>query len=64
LEGRGLHIAQWAGLAIFEADSYEKIFAVFKDEDYLKIVVPDELKFIDRDNCQMLPLDLGTILDK
>jgi hypothetical protein len=37
---------------------------VFKDEEYLNVVLPDELKFIDRPNCKMLPLDLVSILDR
>ncbi|KAF9469494.1 hypothetical protein BDZ94DRAFT_1091 [Collybia nuda] len=63
-EGMGMHPPPWDGMATFEAESYEKIFAVFKDEEYLKIVLPDELKFIDRPNCKMLPLDLAPILDR
>jgi hypothetical protein len=64
LEGTGLHTAQWAGLAIYEADSYEKIFAIFRDEEYLKVVLPDQKKFVDREGSQVLPVDLATILDK
>lgn len=37
---------------------------MFKDEEYLSVVLPDELKVIDRPNCKMLPLDLAPILDQ
>ncbi|KAM0802529.1 hypothetical protein BDR22DRAFT_103903 [Usnea florida] len=29
-------------MAIFEAPSYERIFAIFQDEEYQRVVVPDE----------------------
>ena len=35
-----------AGMAIFEAESLEKIYEVFRDEDYLRLVRPDEEKYI------------------
>lgn len=42
------------GMAIFEAESYEKIIEVFTHPDYLRIVVPDEEKFFDRAKSTMI----------
>ena len=36
-------------MAIFEAESSEKLWAVFQDEEYHKLVVPDEEKFLDKE---------------
>ncbi|KAJ7261845.1 hypothetical protein B0H12DRAFT_1013346 [Mycena haematopus] len=55
---------EWDGIAIFEAESYEKISEVIQNEEYQKILVPDGDNFLDVQNCQMLPLDLITFLDK
>lgn len=44
LEGFGLPVAPWHGMAIFEAESYEKIMAIFQDEEYMRVVIPDESK--------------------
>ncbi|KAI0674974.1 hypothetical protein C8Q78DRAFT_1009866 [Trametes maxima] len=44
----------WAGQVIFEAESLEKILEVFQDEEYQRIVVPDEEKFVKR--TEILPL--------
>ncbi|KAJ7131589.1 EthD domain-containing protein [Mycena crocata] len=60
----GAPMAEWDGMVIFEGESYAKIFAVFQDAEYQKIIVPDEEKFLDRQSAQMLPLDLFTVVDK
>ncbi|KAJ7903415.1 hypothetical protein B0H14DRAFT_2664824 [Mycena olivaceomarginata] len=54
----------WDGMAIFEAESYAKIFEVFQSEEYSKVIIPDDEKFVDRANWQMLPFDLNTVVDK
>ncbi|KAI0718984.1 hypothetical protein C8T65DRAFT_569796 [Cerioporus squamosus] len=51
------------GIAIFEATSLDKIFEIFQDKDYLEKVVPDELKFFDHENAQMLAGPFATIID-
>ncbi|KAJ7131587.1 hypothetical protein C8R43DRAFT_1207626 [Mycena crocata] len=58
----GTPMAEWDGMVIFEGESYEKIFAVFQDAEYQKIIVPDEEKFLDRQSAHMLPLDLFTVV--
>ncbi|CDO76018.1 hypothetical protein BN946_scf184665.g10 [Trametes cinnabarina] len=52
------------GIAIFEATSLDKIFEIWKDEEYLRVVVPDEHKFFDHENAQMLAGPFATIIDK
>ncbi|TBU29488.1 hypothetical protein BD309DRAFT_149752 [Dichomitus squalens] len=51
------------GIAIFEATTLEKIFEIFQDEEYLRVVVPDELKFFDHENAQILAGPFATIID-
>lgn len=46
------------GMAIFEASSYKKIFEVFTDDDYKKIVVPDEEKFLNKSKSLGFPADI------
>ncbi|CDO76181.1 hypothetical protein BN946_scf185037.g4 [Trametes cinnabarina] len=47
-------IPPYAGVASFEADSPEKILEIFDDEEYLRVVAPDEDKFVDRPSMQVL----------
>ena len=46
------------GMAIFEAANWDKLFEVFKDEEYVKTAIPDEEKFLDRSKNQALPSTL------
>ncbi|KAF8899395.1 hypothetical protein BD779DRAFT_1465317 [Infundibulicybe gibba] len=59
----GFSTAKWDGIAVFEATSYDKILAIFDSEEYKNIVIPDELKFADRDANLMLPLDLLEVIN-
>ncbi|KAI0364453.1 hypothetical protein BV20DRAFT_956197 [Pilatotrama ljubarskyi] len=52
------------GIAIFEATSLDKIFEIFRDEEYLRVVVPDEHKFFDHEKAQILAGPFATIIDK
>ena len=51
------------GIAIFEATSLDKIFEIFQDEEYRRVVVPDELNFFDHENAQILAGPFATIID-
>ncbi len=51
------------GIAIFEATSLDKIFEIFQDEEYLRVVVPDEVNFFDHENAQILAGPFATIID-
>ncbi|KAI0769379.1 hypothetical protein BD413DRAFT_493483 [Trametes elegans] len=50
----GFNLIEYGGLAVFEAESYEKIFEVFQSEEYKQIVLPDEPNFIDRSKTGFL----------
>jgi len=50
--------ASWGGLAIFEAESYDKIMEVFGSEEYQRVVHPDEAVFLDVENRQLFAADL------
>ncbi|KAJ6508005.1 hypothetical protein C8R47DRAFT_1036853 [Mycena vitilis] len=60
----GAPMSEWDGMAIFEAETYGKIFEVFTHPEYQEKVIPDEKSFMDRESCQMLPLDLFTVIGK
>lgn len=64
VEKMGFSIPQWDGIALFEAESFEKILAIFDDEEYKRVVIPDELKFIDRPNCMFFPVNFATIFER
>ena len=51
------------GIAIFEATSLDKIFEIFQDEEYLRVVVPDEQNFFDHENAQILAGPFATVID-
>ncbi|KAJ7678933.1 hypothetical protein DFH06DRAFT_975016 [Mycena polygramma] len=60
----GAPMSEWDGMAIFEGESLAKIFEVFTHPEYQEKVIPDEKSFVNREACQMLPLDLLTVIDK
>jgi hypothetical protein len=37
---------------------------IFEDEEYKNVVVPDELTFIDRPKCTILPMNFATPIDR
>lgn len=55
---------RFRGIAIFEATSLDKIFEIFQDEEYLRVVVPDEHNFFDHESAQILAGPFATIIDK
>jgi len=63
LKAAGFPNLEADGMAIFEAPTYEKIFKVFQDEDYNKIVVPDEERFLNRGKSLAFPADVIPIFD-
>ncbi|KAJ3558502.1 hypothetical protein NM688_g888 [Phlebia brevispora] len=54
LEKAGFNIAPYDGAAELWVEKLEDLLAVFGDEDYHKIVVPDEVNFLDRDSIQIM----------
>ncbi|MCJ1458969.1 hypothetical protein MMC28_009346 [Mycoblastus sanguinarius] len=59
----GFPVAEADGMAIFEAVSYEKIFECFTDDEYKKVVVPDEEKFLDRGKSLAFPAGIVNVFD-
>ena len=54
----GFPVPDFDGMAIFEGESYEKIMECFMDEEYNRVVVPDEEGLFDRKRSVAIPLDL------
>ena len=44
----GFTVPDFDGIAIFEAESYDKIMAVFTSEEYKTKAIPDEENYLDR----------------
>ncbi|KAL7281347.1 hypothetical protein PYCCODRAFT_1364835 [Trametes coccinea BRFM310] len=60
----GFDVVQYRGIAVFEAESYEKIFEVFQSEEYKRVVLPDEANFIERSKTGFVAGDLVTFISK
>lgn len=52
------------GMAIFEAESYEKLLQVFSDPEYRRVVFPDEKTILDRTKSQVVAGQYATFVDK
>ncbi|KAL9096540.1 MAG: hypothetical protein Q9163_006431 [Psora crenata] len=59
----GFPAADFDGLAILEAESFEKIREVFADEEYKNVVGADEDKFMDRKKSLVFPADIVSIFN-
>ena len=51
-------------MATFEAESYDKIFEVFADPEYERVVFPDERKILDRSRSNVFAGEFATFWDK
>lgn len=60
----GVATTPFYGMAIFEAESFEKLIEVFTDAEYLAVVVPDEDNFFDRTKSPLISGEFTTFLDK
>lgn len=54
MAGSNLPFAAYDGAAEMWAHSYEDLMAVFTDDEYLRVVVPDEEKFLKRHEAVMM----------
>ncbi|KAI0644747.1 hypothetical protein C8Q79DRAFT_887184, partial [Trametes meyenii] len=59
----GFNVVSYSGVALFEAESYEKIFEVFQSDEYKQIVFPDEANFIERNKTGFIAGGLATFID-
>lgn len=64
LKQAGFPMPDFDGLAVFEAESHEKILDVFTSEEYRTKAVPDEERFLDRGRTTCFPADLVTVIEK
>ncbi|KAI0718985.1 hypothetical protein C8T65DRAFT_706632 [Cerioporus squamosus] len=60
----GFDIPPYRGLAIFEAESYEKVMEVFTSEEYARLCEPDEKHYLDRAKTGFFPGSIITYIDK
>lgn len=51
-------------MGIFEAESFEKMMEIFTDPEYLERIVPDELRFFNKELMEVSAGQLATIIDK
>ena len=54
LKERGVPVSGYDGMATIYADSVPELLAVFQSEDYHRIVVPEEEKFLKRAEVVMM----------
>ena len=54
----------FAGMVVLDADSAEKISEIFTDEEYLRVIRPDEDKFFVRQEIQLYMGPIITIFEK
>ena len=52
--GMGLPMASYDGIVKISAASFEDLMGVFQDEEYNRVVVPDEQSFLKRDQAVMM----------
>jgi len=64
LQSMGYALGDFDGIAIFEAPSYEKIMEVFADEEYKKVVKPEQEKCVDVKRITAFPCDLVDIFNE
>ncbi|KAI0659586.1 hypothetical protein C8Q70DRAFT_1053934 [Cubamyces menziesii] len=57
-------LPKFGGVAILEAESPEKIAEIFQDEEYRRVVTPDEGMFCDRAGLYILAGHYVTIFDR
>ncbi|KAK7049298.1 hypothetical protein VNI00_005899 [Paramarasmius palmivorus] len=56
--------SDWDGIAVFEAESAEKLLSVLRHEAYLSQAEPAREKFLDKENSGFLPLDVAVFMDQ
>lgn len=63
LDKAGIYKQPFYGMAIFEAESDEKIMAIWEDPDYLRIIRPDEDKFFDKSKTELVMGKIAVLID-
>ncbi|KAK0489351.1 hypothetical protein IW261DRAFT_410457 [Armillaria novae-zelandiae] len=63
LKQMGAPTCDWDGIVIMEGESFEKVLRITTDEEYERVLVPDEVGFLDREKTQVVPLNFGVFID-
>ncbi|KAK7051492.1 hypothetical protein VNI00_004466 [Paramarasmius palmivorus] len=64
MESRAKVPSDWDGIALFEAESVDKLISVLRHEAYLAQAEPAREKFLDKENSRFLPVDVAVLIDK
>ena len=51
------------GIAIFEAESAEKVMELMQDPEYIQTIFPDEDKFFDKSKMEVIVGTVATFID-
>jgi hypothetical protein len=62
--GSSTQACTFYGMAVFEAESYEKLLEVFSHPEYQRVVFPDEKVILDRSKSQIVAGQYATFLDE
>ncbi|KAL8998359.1 MAG: hypothetical protein Q9169_002572 [Polycauliona sp. 2 TL-2023] len=60
----GHKVTDYDGIVVLEAECEEDIRAVFRDEEYLAKLAPNEAEFSERSSFVMMPARMVTVMDK
>ncbi|KAL0569239.1 hypothetical protein V5O48_012726 [Marasmius crinis-equi] len=63
LKKLGVPVLDFDGIALFDSETFDSLKSVFSSERYTQKAIPDELKFIDREKCVAVRLNIGSIVD-
>lgn len=63
LDRKGFPLEGCDGIAVYEALSYAKIFECLNDEEFRKIIAPEEEKLLDESRSLAFPVDIVPIFD-
>ena len=60
----GMYKSPFYGIAVFEAETPEKILEITTDPDYLRIIRPDEEKFFNWRLMEVIAGEIAVFIDK
>ncbi|KAI0737359.1 hypothetical protein C8Q80DRAFT_1115427 [Daedaleopsis nitida] len=61
--GGAMPASTYKGVAVVEAESYEKIFEALKSDEWMAVGPADEAKFLDRSKTMFIPGPVFTFID-
>ncbi|KAG6918184.1 hypothetical protein DXG01_016171 [Tephrocybe rancida] len=63
LTDSGLPTSDYDGVLMLDGESFEKLFEIFRSEEFLRNVAPDEENFVDRPNCGAYTVHSNSIFE-